>query len=248
MENTITEEQIENIKKQIIEEFKPVIEICQKIKDILIEKWLELRKLIEKNKIDKYIKIYKRTKNRRIQKNRLQKYYKNIKNKIIFDKKRHKIYRKSYIIFIKGEDIMKFKVKGTSYNNENGENRQEIIQKVVNTYIENEQIDKEELYDGNTNKDIKEYGLEAWIYEGIHFPAKLKKSKFNNENCIEVYLINYYKSKKKVGYIPKDLVDTMWKDVNEDEEIPVKILGGKRKEYDILEDKVIVDDTRNIWN
>lgn len=142
---------------------------------------------------------------------------------------------------------MKFRVKGTSYSNENGEKRQEIIQRVINTYVENERIDKDELYDGNTNKDIKDYGLKVWIYEGIYFPAKLKKSKFNNENCIEVYLINYYKSKKKVGYIPKDLVDTMWKDVNEDEEIPVKILGGKRKEYNILEERVTIDNTRNIW-
>ena len=138
---------------------------------------------------------------------------------------------------------MEFKVKGTSYDNEDGQNRQKVIQDVINTYIENEQIDKDELYDGNTIKDIKEYDISVSIYEGIYFPAKLKKSKFNNEDCIEVYLIDYYKKENKIGYIPKDLVQTIINDVNENEEIPVEIVGGKYKEYDILEDKVVINDT-----
>lgn len=138
---------------------------------------------------------------------------------------------------------MKFKVKGTSYNNENGESRQKIIQNVIDTYINNEEIGKEELYDGNTNKDIKDYDLKVCIYEGIYFPANFKKNKYKDEDCIEVYLINYYKSKKKVGYIPKELVNIIWKDVDEEAEIPVKILGGKYKEYDMLEDEVIINDT-----
>lgn len=58
---------------------------------------------------------------------------------------------------------MEFKVKGTSYCNEDGEKRQEIIQKVIKTYIDNESIEKEELYDGNTNKDIKDYDLKVSI-------------------------------------------------------------------------------------
>lgn len=138
---------------------------------------------------------------------------------------------------------MEFKVKGTSYDNKDGKNRQKVIQDVINTYIENEQIDKDELYDGNTNKDIEEYDISVSIYEGIYFPAKLKKNKFNNEDCIEVYLIDYYKEENKIGYIPKELVHTVWNSVNENEEIPVKIVGGKYKEYDILEDKVVINET-----
>lgn len=138
---------------------------------------------------------------------------------------------------------MEFKVKGTSYDNDDGKNRQKVIQEVINTYIDNEQIDKDELYDGNTNKDIEEYGFSVSIYEGIDFPAKLKKSKFNNEDCIEVYLIDYYKKQNKIGYIPKELVHIVWDSVNENEEIPVEIVGGKYKEYDILEDKVVINDT-----
>lgn len=138
---------------------------------------------------------------------------------------------------------MEFKVKGTSYDNDDGKNRQKVIQEVINTYIDNEQIDKDELYDGNTNKDIEEYWFSVSIYEGIDFPAKLKKSKFNSEDCIEVYLIDYYKKENKIGYIPKELVHIVWNSVNENEEIPVEIVGGKYKEYDILEDKVVINDT-----
>lgn len=138
---------------------------------------------------------------------------------------------------------MEFKVKGTSYDNEDGKNRQKVIQDVINTYIDNEQIDKDELYGGNTNKDIEDYDLKVSIYEGINFSGKLKKSKYKDEDCIEVYLIDYYKNKQKIGYIPKELVQTMWNDVNEDEEIPVEIVGGKYKKYDILENKVVIEDT-----
>ena len=68
VENIITEEQIENIKKQIIEAVKPVMksimEIYEKIKEILLKKW---------SKIYEYIKIYKRTKNKRIKKKQITK-------------------------------------------------------------------------------------------------------------------------------------------------------------------------------
>ena len=138
---------------------------------------------------------------------------------------------------------MEFKVKGTSYDNEDGKNRQKVIQDVINTYIDNEQIDKDELYDRNTNKDIKDYGFRVSIYEGIDFPAKLKKSKYKNEDCIEVYLIDYYKKENKIGYIPKELVQIILNDIDENEEIPVEIIGGKYKEYDAFEDKVTTEDT-----
>lgn len=138
---------------------------------------------------------------------------------------------------------MEIKVKGTSFANEDGESRQAIIKKVIKTYIDNNEINDDDLYDGNTNKDIKDYGINVSIYEGIDFPVKLKQGKFNNENCIEVYLIDYYKEKYKVGDIPKEVVQTIWDDVNENEEIPAKIVGGKYKEYDILEEKVITEDT-----
>ena len=66
VENTITEEQIEKIKSQIIEAVKPVMktimQIYKKIKEILFKKW---------SKIYKYIKIYRRTKNKRIKKKQI---------------------------------------------------------------------------------------------------------------------------------------------------------------------------------
>lgn len=68
MENTITEEQKENLKKQIIEAVKLAMEIImkiyEKIKEILLKKWLE---------ICKYIEIYRKTKNKRIKKKQITK-------------------------------------------------------------------------------------------------------------------------------------------------------------------------------
>lgn len=68
VENTIMEEQIENIKRQIIEAVKPVMkvimQIYEKIKEILFKKW---------PKIYEYIKIYRRTKNKRIKKKQITK-------------------------------------------------------------------------------------------------------------------------------------------------------------------------------
>ncbi len=64
----MTEEQIENIKSQIIEMVKPVmkaiIQIYEKIKEILFEKW---------SNIYEYIRIYRRTKNKRIKKKQIAK-------------------------------------------------------------------------------------------------------------------------------------------------------------------------------
>lgn len=75
MKNTMTEEQMENIKSQIIEAVKPVIkvimQIYENIKDYFVKLWLKLRTFIEE--IDKFYKIYKRTKNKRIQKKQISK-------------------------------------------------------------------------------------------------------------------------------------------------------------------------------
>ena len=71
----MTEEQMENIKSQIIEVVKPVIKVImqiqENIKDYFVKLWLKLRTFIEE--IDKFYKIYKRTKNKRIQKKQISK-------------------------------------------------------------------------------------------------------------------------------------------------------------------------------
>lgn len=78
MENTLTEEQIKKIMEQLIEIIKPIVksilEIYKKIKEMLIKNWLKLKSFIEKgDRVNKYIKIYKKTKNRRIQKKQVAK-------------------------------------------------------------------------------------------------------------------------------------------------------------------------------
>ena len=71
MENTLTEEQIKKIREQLIEIIKPIV---KSIKEMLIKNWLKLKSFIEKeDRVNKYIKIYKKTKNRRIQKKQVAK-------------------------------------------------------------------------------------------------------------------------------------------------------------------------------
>lgn len=66
------------IREQLIEIIKPIVksilEIYKKIKEMLIKNWLKLKSFIEKeDRVNKYIKIYKKTKNRRIQKKQVAK-------------------------------------------------------------------------------------------------------------------------------------------------------------------------------
>ena len=68
VKNTITEERIEDIKRQIIEATKLVMKITmqiyKKIKEILLKEW---------SKIYEYIKIYRKTRNKRIKKKQITK-------------------------------------------------------------------------------------------------------------------------------------------------------------------------------
>lgn len=81
MENTLTEEQAQQINEVIenlIESLEPIFEalrkICEEIKDFLVETWLNLKEFIEKNeKVKKYFKIYNKTHNQRIKKKQITK-------------------------------------------------------------------------------------------------------------------------------------------------------------------------------
>lgn len=136
---------------------------------------------------------------------------------------------------------MEFKVKGTSYANEDGKPRQEIIQEVLNTFLENDYIEKGELYGGNSNKDIEECDLNVSIYEDIPFPARLKKGTYETENCIEVYLLDYYNNEYKIGHSPKELVEEIFNNMENDTvDVTANILGKKYKRYDWGEEKILI--------
>lgn len=137
---------------------------------------------------------------------------------------------------------MEFKVKGTSFNNEDGKSRQKIIQEVLKTYLENDYIEKEEFYGGNTNKEIEEYDLYVSKYEDIPFSAKLKKDKYKNEDCIAVYLLDYNNNEFQIGNVPKELVKEVMTYIKEQElNVTANILGKEYKKYDFDEDKVIIE-------
>lgn len=81
MENTLTEEQIQDIKNAL----QKVIEISEKICRVIIELakqlWENLKQFILKNeKAIKYIKIYNKTHNNRIKKKQITKIIKLYEN------------------------------------------------------------------------------------------------------------------------------------------------------------------------
>ena len=78
-----------------------------------------------------------------------------------------------------------FKVKGTTFKNEENKDIQKEIKKVLKEYKENDYFD--ELYGGYTNKEIKEIDLNISEYEGYLFPAKLVGDEYNKEDCLKIY-------------------------------------------------------------
>ncbi len=88
-------------------------------------------------------------------------------------------------------DVLTFNVKGTIFKNEENEDIQKCIKRVLKEYKENGCIDKEELYGGNSAKDIKEYDMNVSEYEGISFGGKIELSMFKNEPAFKVYISTY---------------------------------------------------------
>lgn len=145
-------------------------------------------------------------------------------------------------------DVLTFNVKGTTFKNEENEDIQKCIKRVLKEYKENDCIDKEELYGGNSAKDIKEYGMNVSEYEGISFGGKIELSMFKNEPAFKVYISTYdgfdeffphrkeeksIGSYKHIGYVPKEYINEILKYWNDPEiteyYVSISIVGGKYK-------------------
>ena len=145
-------------------------------------------------------------------------------------------------------DVLTFNVKGTTFKNEENEDIQKCIKGVLKEYKENDCIDKEELYGGNSAKDIKEYDMNVSEYEGISFGGKIELSMFKNEPAFKVYISTYdgfdeffphrkeeksIGSYKHIGYVPKEYINEILKYWNDSEiteyYVSISIVGGKYK-------------------
>ena len=99
---------------------------------------------------------------------------------------------------------MEFKVKGVTFENENGKNIQSIIKKEIKRLKDNDLIG--EKYEGYTNAEIKEMDLNVQEYSDIVFYVKLKEDSFENKLCVKIYIETEEGNYVHVGYMPKNLL------------------------------------------
>ena len=130
-----------------------------------------------------------------------------------------------------------FKVKGVTFQNEDNEDIQKEIKRILKEYKNNGYFD--ELYGGYTDKEIVEMDLNVSEYEGYSFPVKLVGDEYNGEDCLKIYFKTYDDKYVHVGYAPKEKINDIseWiskKDLRIDGKL--NIVGGKYKYAEIYEE------------
>lgn len=149
---------------------------------------------------------------------------------------------------------MDFKVAGITLLNKDGKDPQKEIKRILQEYKRTGFIDEEDLFEGYSNREIKEEGIEVSEYKGVYLPVKIISSKFENEDCFEVYLIEDNKQETHIGYMPKNLVNEAIKWFSKEgikTKIKLQITGGKVKFVDEVENQngdyieKVVTDERN---
>ena len=130
--------------------------------------------------------------------------------------------------------VKSYKLSGVTYNNENGKDIQKEIAKILRKYVAEEIIDKDDMYLGYENSDIKDMDIIVSQYEDIAFDAKIKKDFFDGKPCVKVYIKNADKETyTHIGYIPQknkqiqEVIDIM--DNNKNIELTLYVTGGKNK-------------------
>lgn len=150
-------------------------------------------------------------------------------------------------------DGISFKIKGINFENEDNVDIQKGIYKILKEY-KKEYIQSDELYDGNSNSDIKDCELTVSEFEGICFGGKIKRDIVEGKEVYKIYISkNYYVNEFHfyniddmqeidddnyfhIGYMYqkdknelKKILST--KDVKE-YRISLQLIGGKCKYYD----------------
>lgn len=148
---------------------------------------------------------------------------------------------------------MTFNVAGVTFENEERKDIQTEIKKALQEYKKCGEIDeKEDLFGGYSNKDIKEDDLSVDEYEGINFKGKVVQSTYENEDCYKIYFIDVNGKDIHIGYMPKkkiaEAIEWFSKDGLEFKS-KLEIIGGKNKHVEEAEnsngdlvEKVVVDE------
>ena len=146
-----------------------------------------------------------------------------------------------------------FNVAGVTFENEEGKDIQTEIKKTLQEYKKCGEIDeKEDLFGGYSNKDIKEDDLSVDEYEGINFKGKIVQTTYENEDCYKIYFIDVNGKDIHIGYMPKKKIAEANEWFSKDGlefKSNLEIIGGKNKHLEEVEnsngdlvEKVVVDE------
>lgn len=132
---------------------------------------------------------------------------------------------------------MNFNVAGVTFKNEEGKDIQKEIKRIMNEYKKNGYF-SEGLFNGYTNKEIKENDLNVSEFEGYNFPAKFVGDEYEGQPCFKVYIKTSNDDYVHIGYIPKESLSeaTEWFTRNLKIIGTLKIVGGKYKHCEIVEE------------
>lgn len=134
-----------------------------------------------------------------------------------------------------------YKIAGVTFKNENNKDIQKEIKKILREYIKEDYIDKDDMFLGYSNSDIKEMTIDSVSqYEDIEFDVKLKEDVFEDRPCIKVYMKRVDNSYTHVGYIQKryNQINEVLDIINnyEIQEMKLNVVGGKIKKCEIETD------------
>lgn len=130
-----------------------------------------------------------------------------------------------------------FKVVGISKKNDEGKD----IQKLIKQYVKDEIDSGEEVYEGLTNKEIIEDGYDE-IYEVDLYGFDEINLIPEPDNPYDPDAIKvFHEEIGHIGYVPSDMTSRVRAALKKGCNIEWKLLGGKKKVLDDLEDKVLTE-------
>ena len=141
----------------------------------------------------------------------------------------------------------KFYVEGVLNKNEDKEDIQDGIVKIIRQYRRNKYFDSSDLYNGMTNSEIKEMYSNVYQYEGIGFDGNIKADKYKNKDRVKIYIDTFDEKEFHIGYAPEDQIQEIIKCLNDEEidkyAVRVYITGGKYKyvEEDYYDEKLKIE-------
>ena len=112
--------------------------------------------------------------------------------------------------------------------------------RLINTCIYWEEIDKDDLYDGYTDKEIAEFGIKVYKCNNSILPCDIT---YDNDKKHYIITYNNHNNDYFLGHIP-DKYNEKINDIINNKTVTfggIKFTGGLYKEYDFEKDKVIED-------